>query len=126
MVRKLQEQDDVDIHYMVNITGHGWRKLMRGPKNLTYRMSMVPEVPPVFDFIQTASESTLEDMYGNYNMGAGFAVYVPEGSVKSALAAIKSAGFTAWDAGAVEEGDQKVIIEPIDLTFMGDSLGVRG
>ena len=34
-------------HYAVNVTGHGWRKLMRHPAELKYRIRRVPPVPPV-------------------------------------------------------------------------------
>ena len=39
-------------HYAANITGHGWRKLMRHRSSFTYRMHTVPDVPPVLRFIQ--------------------------------------------------------------------------
>jgi phosphoribosylformylglycinamidine cyclo-ligase len=29
-------------HYCANVTGHGWRKLLRHPKQLTYRITQVP------------------------------------------------------------------------------------
>jgi phosphoribosylformylglycinamidine cyclo-ligase len=39
-------------HYCANITGHGWRKLLRHPGRFTYRIHTVPPVPPVLAFIQ--------------------------------------------------------------------------
>jgi phosphoribosylformylglycinamidine cyclo-ligase len=39
-------------HYAANITGHGWRKLLRHPGAFRYRMHTVPAVPPVLKFIQ--------------------------------------------------------------------------
>lgn len=125
LVKKLQEKKS-KIHYMVNITGHGWRKIMRGPKNFTYTMELVPEVPEEFEIIAQKSGSTDEDMYGNYNMGAGFAFFVPQSEVDTVLDTCEELGFKAWDAGVVQEGDKQVVIKPLDLTFLGDSLGVRG
>ncbi len=37
-------------HYCANITGHGWRKLLRHPGRFSYRIHSVPEVPPVLAF----------------------------------------------------------------------------
>ncbi|WP_442975166.1 AIR synthase-related protein, partial [Salmonella enterica] len=37
--------------YSANITGHGWRKLLRHPAAFTYRIHTVPPVPPVLRFI---------------------------------------------------------------------------
>lgn len=125
LVKRLQKKQ-TKISYMVNITGHGWRKLMRGPKDFTYRMNYTPEVPEEFEVIAKESKSTPEDMYGNYNMGAGFAIFVPQSEVDTVLTVCKELDFAAWDAGVVEEGKKQVVIEPLDLTFAGDSLGVRG
>ena len=46
---------DVDIHYMVNITGHGWRKLMRADRDFTYTIDSVPAPQPEFSYIQSVS-----------------------------------------------------------------------
>src|SRR5688500_5395789 len=39
----------VDIHYAVNITGHGWRKLMRAPDPFAYVIECIPAPQPVFE-----------------------------------------------------------------------------
>jgi len=44
-------KEGIDIHYMVNITGHGWRKLMRAKRDFSYIIEKVPEPQPVFKFI---------------------------------------------------------------------------
>lgn len=124
LVRELQNQN-IPLHYLANITGHGWRKLMRASQPYTYRLHTLPPVPEIFRFIAQHSKSTDEDMYGNYNMGAGFAVYTPGNSALEVIEIAKNLGFTAWDAGIVESGPRQVILEPIGLTFNGDSLGVR-
>jgi phosphoribosylformylglycinamidine cyclo-ligase len=115
----------ISIHYMVNITGHGWRKLMRAPRNFTYRLHDIPGRPAVFDFLQRHSGSTLADMYGYFNMGAGFAAYVPAAGVAKTRELATTAGFKSWDAGVVETGPKQVIIEPHHITFAGSSLEVR-
>ena len=63
-------------HYAANITGHGWRKLLRHPAAFTYRMHTVPPVPPVLRFIQQQAEQDDAEAYGTLNMGAGFALFV--------------------------------------------------
>jgi len=45
-------------HYCANITGHGWRKLMRHPGSFTYRIHTLPPVPPVLRFIENTPAST--------------------------------------------------------------------
>ncbi len=115
----------VDIHYMVHVSGHGWRKLMRAPGAFKYVMTQVPPVAQEFDLIQEHSGNDIKDMYGTYNMGAGFAIYAPKADVEKVLKAAQKLGFKAWNVGQVENGPKQVIIEPLGITFAGASLEVR-
>jgi len=124
LVREMQKSL-IDIHYMVNITGHGWRKLMRATKPFTYVLENVPKVPIEFTFIQDKAEISNEEMYGNFNMGAGYAIYVSENDAEKVVQIANDSGFEAVIAGRVEDGEKRVIIEPLNITFQGDSLEVR-
>jgi len=112
-------------HYCANITGHGWRKLMRHPGSFTYRISQLPPVPPVLSFIQQQTHSDAREAYGNLNMGAGFALFVDASEATNAVAVAARAGVRAWIAGHVEAGSRQVVIEPLNLIFSGDDLHVR-
>ena len=72
-------------HYAANITGHGWRKLLRHPKALRYRVHTLPPVPAVLSFIQRNAQMDDHDAYGTLNMGAGFALFIPAGQVQQTL-----------------------------------------
>ena len=127
----------IDVNYAVNITGHGWRKLMRAPQNFAYVIEHLPRQLPIFDFIQKHGPVDDKEAYGNLNMGAGFALYVPDLDVKKVwrvLDSYKSPNrFNAIVAGHVEDSDtKKVVIKPIKteefpkgLEFAGSTLGVR-
>ena len=78
-------------HYTVNVTGHGWRKLMRHPGAFTYRMQMIPPVPPVLSFIQRESGINDFEAYGTFNMGAGFAFFVAAADAKKSLSGLRGA-----------------------------------
>ncbi len=116
---------NVDVHYLSNITGHGWRKIMRATQKYTYHIGVVPPVQPVFDFIQKHSGNSTEDMYGNYNMGAGYAVFVAPKDVAKVEAAAQQAGIASFVAGEVHEGPKQVSIEPLKIAFSAESLQVR-
>lgn len=116
---------NLDVHYMVNITGHGWRKLMRATKALSYVITEVPPPQPEFAFMQERSGVDDKEMYGNFNMGAGFAVYVPMDEAVQVVEIAKGQGLKAWVAGRVEDGPKQVIIEPKGITFAEDTLEVR-
>ncbi len=119
-----------DIHYAVNITGHGWRKLMRSQLSFTYVITEMPKQQPLFDFIKEHGAVCDEEMYGNFNMGAGFAIYVPKHEVERVLTIVESykddRKLTAWHAGYIEESsERKVVIRPKNITFEGSTLNVR-
>lgn len=119
--------EGVEIHYTVNITGHGWRKLMRAPEPFVYFIADIPKPQPVFDFIQEYGNVSDEEAYGNLNMGAGFALYVPPKEANRVIAIAKRHGIKAMKAGEIQKrGDMKsVIIIPRGLEFQGDTLQVR-
>jgi phosphoribosylformylglycinamidine cyclo-ligase len=83
-------------HYAVNITGHGWRKLMRHPAALRYVIRSVPPVPPVLEFLQAQGGMSARDAYGTFNMGAGFALFVARTDVAATLDIAKRVGLAAW------------------------------
>lgn len=123
-VKDLFEQG-IDIHYMVNITGHGWRKLMRANREFTYLITQIPPIPPIFQFIQENSGSSDSDMYATFNMGAGFAIYLPEDQVEKVQEIAKKHNLKSWRAGVVEEGERQVIIKPKNIIFKGETLNLR-
>ena len=119
------QKDGINIHYLSHITGHGWRKLMRAEVDFSYVITEVPPVQEIFNFIAKQAGNNQKEMYGNYNMGAGYAVYVPAGQAAQVVDIAQDYGLKAWVAGRVEAGPKQVVIEPLGITFAGNSLEVR-
>lgn len=114
------------VKYGVNVTGHGWRKLMRAPQPLTYVIETLPAIPVIFPFIQEHGAFSVEQMYCAYNMGVGFALIVASADTFMELASRKQNWpFHVFRAGRVEAGPKQVVIEPLDLTLPGDSMHIR-
>jgi phosphoribosylformylglycinamidine cyclo-ligase len=112
-------------HYCANITGHGWRKLLRHPGTFTYRIHRVPPVPPVLDFIARHAGHDAREAYSTFNMGAGFALFTGAGDAARCVEIARACGVDAWVAGHVEAGVKQLVIEPLDLTFGAESLHLR-
>jgi phosphoribosylformylglycinamidine cyclo-ligase len=112
-------------HYCANITGHGWRKIMRHAAELTYRFDTIPPVPPVLAFIQQHAAIDDREAYGSLNMGAGFAIFVAPEQADEVVRIAQGAGVAAWVAGRVEAGPKQVVIEPLQLTFAASELHLR-
>jgi phosphoribosylformylglycinamidine cyclo-ligase len=112
-------------HYNANITGHGWRKLLRHPGTFTYRIHTVPPVPPVLRFIQQQAQQDDLEAYSTLNMGAGFALFVAPGDAERTVAIAQGLGIGARVAGQVEAGPKQLLIEPLGLRFGDDALQLR-
>lgn len=117
----------VNIHYAVNITGHGWRKLMRPIQPFVYVIETLPKQLSIFDFLQKNGPVDDREAYANFNMGAGFALYVAEKDVEAIIRIAKFRGFNAVHAGHIEKAreEKKVVIIPKDIEYSSQALGVR-
>ena len=112
-------------NYCANITGHGWRKLLRHPATHTYRIHSVPPVTPVLQFIQQHAKQDDLEAYSTLNMGAGFALFVKAADAERTVSIAKAQGIDAIVAGQVEAGPKKLIIEPLNIEFGDDALQLR-
>ena len=112
-------------HYSANITGHGWRKLLRHPAKLTYRMTQVPTVPRVLGFIADHAGHGAQEAYSTLNMGAGFALFVAASDAQLCVDVARAKGIEACIAGRVEAGPKQLLIEPLSLRFGDEALQLR-
>ena len=115
----------IPVTYLSHVTGHGLRKLMRPDRELTYRLTELPPVPELFTFMADALDMSDYDAYGTFNMGAGYAVYCNAGAGDSVVDICREQGFDAVVAGAVEEGERRVVIEPLGIEYSTEALSLR-
>ena len=111
--------------YCANITGHGWRKLLRHPAQHRYRIHTVPEVTPVLKFIQQHAHQDDREAYSTFNMGAGFALFVKAEDAQRTADVAQAMGVAAWVCGAIEAGPKELLIEPLGIHFGTDDLQLR-
>jgi phosphoribosylformylglycinamidine cyclo-ligase len=112
-------------HYAANITGHGWRKLLRHPGAHSYRIERLPPVPEVLRFIQQQARQDDAEAYGTLNMGAGFALYVAQADAERTVEVARAQGVQAWICGRVEAGAKRLLIEPLGLEWGAEALQLR-
>ena len=112
-------------HYCANITGHGWRKLLRHPAEHRYRIHTVPAVTPVLKFIQQHALQDDREAYSTLNMGAGFAIFVRAQDAQRTVDVARAQGVEALIAGAIEAGPKELWIEPLNIRFGNDDLRLR-
>jgi phosphoribosylformylglycinamidine cyclo-ligase len=116
---------EIPVHYASHVTGHGWRKLMRAGRDLTYRLGALPEVPEVLAFMVDRAGLDAREAYGTFNMGAGFSLFVAAGAGADAVAAGVGAGYQLRVAGTVEDGPRRVVLEPLGVTYDSSELELR-
>ncbi len=121
----VQDLLKLDIHYISNITGHGLRKIMRANRDFTYIIEKLFEPQAIFNVIKKEANLDDQEMYGTYNMGQDYAVFLPEADVVRAQEIITKHGFESLNAGYLEEGERKVVIQPKNITFEGETLNLR-
>jgi phosphoribosylformylglycinamidine cyclo-ligase len=112
-------------HYAANITGHGWRKLLRHPASFTYRITALPAVPPVLAYLQRHAALDDREAYGTLNMGAGFALFVAPEDAQRCVEVAQAQGVGALVAGRVEAGDKRLVVEPLGIEWSAGDLHLR-
>jgi phosphoribosylformylglycinamidine cyclo-ligase len=115
-------EDGVPLSYLSHVTGHGFLKIMRPLRPLTYRLTSLPPVPPVLEFMAHELEMDGRAAYTTLNMGAGYAVYCRPGAGERVVEIARDLGLRAWVSGVVEEGPRRVVIEPLDIVLEGDEM----
>jgi len=125
LVRECQRAS-LDLHYTSHVTGHGWRKLMRLDEPFVYRIDEPGTPQPIFEFLIRCGLDRRE-AYATYNMGVGFALYLPPADAERATELAQACGYRAWIAGRVtRQGDRRAVDVPsLDLCFESDSLQLR-
>lgn len=118
---------NIQLHYVSHITGHGLRKIMRAVEPFHYVIEDIFKPLPIFDFIQEKSGLDDKEMYGTFNMGVGFALYVAVENVAAVLEICAQNNIKAIDAGYIEDsqGSKSLTIVTKGITYDGGSLAVR-
>jgi len=112
------------VTFLSHITGHGLRKVMRAKLEATYRLTALPPVPEVLAYLVEAGGMDAREAYGTFNMGVGLAIFVRPGHGARVIGLSQEAGFGAMLAGSVEEGPQRVVLEPVDVEFASSELAL--
>ena len=112
----------IDVTYMSHVTGHGFLKLMRPARELTYRITELLDPPEVLEFLADQAGMSTRVAYSTFNMGHGFAIYCAAGSGKRIVEAAEKKGLAALVAGRVEEGERSIIVEPLDIKYESEEL----
>lgn len=106
-----------EIHAILPGTGSGIAKLAYDKRELTYRVTGWPEVPPLMKFMHQSGVS-MKDCLTTFNWGVGLYLFVPDACIDQVLGLCSQHGWaSAMVVGRVEKGSRQVIYEPERLTL---------
>jgi phosphoribosylformylglycinamidine cyclo-ligase len=92
---------------MVHCSGGGQTKILHFIDNLHIVKDNLLPIPPLFDMIQTESQTPWKEMYQVFNMGHRLEVYLDQQYAHQIIEISKSFGIDAQIIGYVEASDSK-------------------
>jgi phosphoribosylformylglycinamidine cyclo-ligase len=110
-VTEIQEHfHDNPVHGLSHITGGSFTKLSRLNKRVKYILDNLPSAKGIFKQIQSDGRLDLPEMYRTFNMGIGFCVLLPRGSVERVIRIFEKYHMNCFQIGRVKgKGSGEVI-----------------
>lgn len=109
--------DKVVIHYMSNISGSAFHKIMREKKDFTYVIDQLPDKPKILSYLQKIHNIPDNEAYETWNMGVGFAIFAPPQEENKIMRICKKYKINCLRIGYVKKGGKQVIIKPISVIY---------
>jgi len=107
IVKEILNKHRKDVHGMVHCSGGAQTKVLHFIDNLHIIKDNMFDVPPLFDIIQTESNTDWKEMYKVFNMGHRYEVYVPENIAQEIIKISESFGVDAQIVGRCEAFEGK-------------------
>jgi phosphoribosylformylglycinamidine cyclo-ligase len=104
-IRLLFNRYRAQLQGIIHCTGGGQTKVLKFLKNKRVVKNNLLDIPPVFNLIQSESETDWAEMYTVFNMGQRLEVYVEKGMGDEIVKLAKSFNIEAAIAGYVEKAD---------------------
>ena len=107
VMKKIFGSHRKNIHGMVHCSGGGQTKILHFIENLHIIKDNLFPVPPLFQLIQSESQTPWEEMYKVFNMGHRMELYVPEFVADELIAIAEQFNIGARIVGHVETSASK-------------------
>jgi phosphoribosylformylglycinamidine cyclo-ligase len=114
----LEMMKQVEVKGLFHITGDGFFNLTRTAAAVGYRIENLPDLPPIFQYLQKTGNISYGEMFRVFNMGIGFALVIPDDSAEwEKLQRIATAaGRRAHRLGyVVDDPSRTITIEPYQI-----------
>ena len=102
VVKEILNQHRTNIHGMVHCSGGGQTKVLHFTENVHIIKDNLFPVPPLFQIIQTESQTSWSEMYRVFNMGHRLEIYLNEAYAQDLIQIARSFNIDAQIVGRVE------------------------
>jgi phosphoribosylformylglycinamidine cyclo-ligase len=115
-------EEEVDLHYISPITGHGWRKIARSRFSFTYIIEKVPEPPVIFSSLidhgkRLGFDVSNTENYQVWNMGVFITLIAPKDDENKIVEIASKHGVEVFKLGYVKKGERNVLIKPKNISY---------
>ncbi len=107
VMKKVLENHRQNIHGLVHCSGGGQTKVLHFIDNLHIIKDNLFPCPPLFELIQSESNTDWKEMYKVFNMGHRMEIYIAEKYAQEIMQIANSFGIEAKIIGRVEKSDKK-------------------
>ncbi len=107
VIKKILDQYRAEIHGIVHCSGGAQTKILHFVDNLHIIKDNLFPVPPLFNLIQSESQTDWKEMYKVFNMGHRMELYVNEQNAQNIIDISNSFNIDAKIIGRVENSDDK-------------------
>ena len=122
VVKHLLRELGPNIKGLIHCSGGALTKCLKFGQNVHYIKDQLLAVPPVFDAIQTASQTSDEEMHQVFNMGQRMEVYVPHEHAETVIDTANAFQIDAQVIGRTEGSDYNQLTL---TTHAGQTLSYR-
>lgn len=120
------QKSGIKLYACINISGHGFAKILRANVDLTYQIDALFEENVLWKFIRDNTQLDDRELYQAFNMGAGLALLMESKDVKKAEMIARMLAIPFLDAGCTKKGSRRVIIKPLcDVEYTPADLNIR-
>ncbi|MEM1369795.1 MAG: phosphoribosylformylglycinamidine cyclo-ligase [Cyanobacteria bacterium P01_H01_bin.15] len=105
------KRSDFSIRGLAHITGGGLPENLPRSLPCGLQAQLDPQrwsTPPIFQWLGTAGNVPLPDLYETFNMGIGYTVILPTAQVSAVIAYFQDLGLDAYEIGEIVPGEKGV------------------
>lgn len=121
VIRDLLQSHRSAVRGLVHCSGGGQTKCLRFGNGVHFVKNNLHPIPPIFEAIQKASNTSAEEMFRVYNMGHRMEIYCEPAAVPEIIALSENHGIPAREIGKTEASTQADACNHLSILHGGET-----